>query len=133
MGSDKSRESWVRAATLCVVLGLSGCGSRPEAAAGTALTQHGADLKLENVAAKVGLRFTHRNSPRTPLTIVETMGSGCAYLDYNDDGWQDVFLVSAGTDFNNPKQPNESRLFRNDRGRFTDVTEASGIVVDGYA
>ena len=62
------------------------------------------------------------------------MGSGCAFIDYDGDGWTDIFLVNAGNDFRQPRQTPGSRLYRNNGdGRFTDVTATSGIVIDGYA
>lgn len=88
---------------------------------------------LKEVAAERGLAFRHETSRRTPLTIVETMGSGCAFLDYDHDGWQDVLLISAGQDFQQGRQTPNTRLFRNEQGSYMDVTEAAGLTVDLFA
>jgi hypothetical protein len=92
-----------------------------------------ASAQFTDVAASVGLNFKHVYGSRRPLTIVETMGSGCAFFDYDNDGWLDVFLVQSGEDFNEPRQKSRSRLFHNKGdGTFEDVTEKAGIVLDGY-
>lgn len=117
---------------------LAGCVPSPPR--GAVLPAASADpapspgFTLADVAEPVGVRFRHDHGTRVPLTIVETMGSGCAFFDYNGDGRPDVFLVNSGQDFEKPAQRPASRLFRNDGPTgFTDVTEAAGIRVDGYA
>ncbi len=60
------------------------------------------------------------------------MGSGCAFLDYNNDGWQDILLVNAGQDFRQSRQMPNTRLFRNDQGTFTDFTSEAGLSIDFY-
>jgi hypothetical protein len=104
------------------------------------------------VADRVGLNFQHYNGMTGKLYLPEIMGSGAALFDFDNDGDLDVFLVqgnvlepntkAAATQF--PWRGSESprgRLFRNDlvvakEGsrtlKFTDVTERSGIVADGY-
>lgn len=89
---------------------------------------------LVDAAAERGLDFRHTTGSKMPLTIVETMGSGCAFFDFDGDGWIDIFLVNAGQDFRAARQRSESRLYRNlGDGRFADVTAASGIIVESYA
>jgi hypothetical protein len=91
-------------------------------------------FRLVDVAAAHGLDFQHRYGSRNPLTIVETMGSGCACFDYDNDGAVDVFLISAGDDYLKPHQTPGCKLYHNNGdGSFTDVTARSGIVIDGYA
>jgi hypothetical protein len=65
--------------------------------------------------------------------IVETMGCGCAFLDYDNDGWLDV-LVLCGTRFGEAPKGATNRLYRNNRnGTFTDVTEHAGLLRTGWA
>lgn len=71
---------------------------------------------FEDVAAKTGLHCTWTPKPR-PFRILDSFGSGCAFLDYDQDGWQDVLLIC---------DPHP-RLFRNQSGRFEDVTTVGGF------
>ncbi len=65
--------------------------------------------------------------------IVETLGCGCAFLDFDNDGWLDIFLLS-GTRFSNAPKDVSNRLFKNNRdGTFTDVTERAGLSKRGWA
>ena len=65
--------------------------------------------------------------------IVETMGCGCAFFDYDNDGWLDV-LVLCGTHFGEAPQGATNRLYHNNRdGTFTDVTARAGLVRTGWA
>ena len=88
------------------------------------------------------LRFQYLNSPTPNKYLIETMGGGVALLDYNKDGWLDVFFVN-GAALGNPQRedppPDKSkpaywnRLFRNNHdGTFTDVTEKAGVKGEGY-
>jgi hypothetical protein len=91
-------------------------------------------LRMTDVAAAAGVRFQHEYGSLHPLPIVETMGSGAAFLDYDGDGRPDLFLVSSGQDFRLSRQRPGCRLFHNEGdGRFTDATEAAGIAIDSYA
>ena len=56
--------------------------------------------------------------------LPETTGAGCAFLDYDNDGWMDIYLVNSGKcDFYDPNPPLRNALYRNNRdGTFTDVT-----------
>jgi hypothetical protein len=80
-----------------------------------------------------GLEFHHTSGAFGQKYLPETMGSGCAFFDYDGDGWLDVFLAS-GVPF--PGRPGErarSALFRNTRdGRFADVTREAGLAVEMY-
>ncbi len=61
--------------------------------------------------------------------LPETMGPGAAFLDFDNDGWMDVYLVNAGpSDFFKPAKPIRNALYKNNRdGTFTDVTEKAGV------
>jgi hypothetical protein len=66
--------------------------------------------------------------------LPETSGAGCAFLDYDNDGWMDIYLVNSGkADFYTPPRPLRNALYRNNRdGTFTDVTEKAGVGGGGY-
>ena len=93
-------------------------------------------LRLENVAAESGLRFRHgafrfknSNDP------VASMGGGLCWIDYDDDGWLDLFVVnsySIESDFTQWRRRGgtpRAALFHNERGRFVDVSRGSGANV----
>ena len=97
-------------------------------------TASGQALTFRDVTAQAGLRFTHNNGAFGKKWLPETMGPGCAFIDYDGDGNQDILLVN-GTDFaghakNGATTPH---LFRNNgNGTFTDVTAKSGLGVPLY-
>lgn len=63
----------------------------------------------------------------------ETLGSGCAFLDYDADGWQDILLVNSMDWPGHKRQRTTLKLYRNNRnGTFTDVTKAAGLDVEMY-
>ena len=65
--------------------------------------------------------------------ILETVGCGCAFFDYDNDGWMDIFLLN-GNRLRGVPQGTTSRLYRNNRdGTFADVTEKAGLRAAGWA
>jgi len=99
-------------------------------------------ITFDNVARAVGLTFTNVNGASPEKYLVETMGSGAAFLDYDNDGWIDLFVVDGGSiaaaGKSAPASPKPQagamhRLFHNEgKGVFKDVTAASGIVHREY-
>lgn len=76
-----------------------------------------------------GIKWVH-TSGRSPMAhLPETVGAGCAFLDYDNDGWMDIYLVNSGPcDFYQPPQPLRNALYHNNRdGTFTDVTEKARV------
>src|SRR5690348_2429443 len=61
--------------------------------------------------------------------LPETVGAGCAFFDYDGDGWMDIYLVNTGPcDFYQPSKPLKNALYKNNRdGTFTDVTDQAGV------
>ena len=90
-------------------------------------------FRLVDVTSRSGLRFSHHNGADGGKLLPETLGSGCAFLDYDADGWQDILLVN-GMDWpGHTKQRSTLSLYRNNRnGTFTDVTRAAGLDVEMY-
>lgn len=85
---------------------------------------------FEEIApARSGITWTHENAMSPERYLPETLGPGCAFLDYDNDGWMDIYLVNSGpSEFYQPKQPQRNALYRNNRdGTFTDVTERAGV------
>ena len=80
-----------------------------------------------------GLQFRHRNGAYGGKLLPETMGAGCAFLDYDADGWQDILFVN-GMDWPGHQMERSTlRLYRNNRnGTFSDVTKSAGLDVELY-
>src|SRR6266446_8311465 len=81
-----------------------------------------------------GISFRHVNGRSPDYYLPETTGAGCAFLDFDNDGWMDIYLVNSGKcDFFDPSPPLRNALYRNNRdGTFTDVTEQAGVASGGY-
>jgi enediyne biosynthesis protein E4 len=79
---------------------------------------------------KTGITWVHDNARSQTRFLPETIGPGCAFLDYDNDGWMDIYLVNSGpSDFYHPLgQPPRNALYKNNRdGTFTDVTSKAGV------
>jgi enediyne biosynthesis protein E4 len=91
-------------------------------------------VTFTDVAARAGIQVTNLNDPTPQKLLPETMGSGAALFDYDNDGWLDIFLVDGGS-IANPQVAGlaRHRLYRNRRnGTFEDVSARSGIRHRGY-
>jgi hypothetical protein len=90
--------------------------------------------RFVDVAARAGLRAPVIYGPAGRMDyILESMGCGVAFLDYDNDGWLDIFLLS-GTRREGPVEGATNRLYKNNRdGTFTDVTAKAGLVRQGWA
>ena len=92
------------------------------------------NAKFTDVSEKAGLHAITTYGPTDHKNyIVETLGCGCAFIDYDNDGWIDVFVLS-GTVLSETPANATNRLFKNNRdGTFTDVTDKSGLLKTGWA
>ena len=92
------------------------------------------NARLVDVAREAGLREPVVYGPVESKTyIVETIGCGCAFFDYDNDGWMDMFLLSGTRREGNPPGAT-NRLYKNNRdGTFTDVTAKAGLTAAGWA
>src|SRR5262249_42002488 len=81
-----------------------------------------------------GIKWVHTAGKSPEKYLPETTGAGCAFFDYDNDGWMDIYLVNSGKcDFFDPSPSLRNALYRNNRdGTFTDVTEKAGVVGGGY-
>ena len=84
--------------------------------------------------SKSGISFVHTAGSSPEKYLPESTGAGCAFFDYDNDGWMDIYLVNSGKcDFFTPKSPLRNALYHNNRdGTFTDVTEKAGVSGGGY-
>jgi len=99
-------------------------------------------IQFEDATAQSGIQFTHSIGAEKLGSLLESTGAGCAWLDYNNDGKPDLFVVSGRPldpsmhPYPLRKPPAEiphNHLYRNDgNGKFTDVTEQAGVAGDGF-
>jgi len=90
-------------------------------------------FRLTDVTAAAGIGFRHNSGAYGAKFLPETMGPGCAFLDYDNDGWPDIFLVNGMNWPGHQGRHGTMQLFRNNRnGTFTDVTERAGLAVEMY-
>jgi hypothetical protein len=125
---------WFWLAAMTVAAGCSGCRSAATHSAQPASQVSREEVRFTDVTDAAGIRFKHTNGRSGRFYFPETSGSGCAFLDYNNDGRLDLFLVNASRLPGYPgKGPFFSALYRNDgQGRFTDVTQPAGLAVECY-
>jgi hypothetical protein len=90
-------------------------------------------FRLVDVTGSAGIHFQHNNGAFGSKYLPETMGPGCAWIDYDADGWPDILLVN-GMDWPGHHASRSTlKLYHNNRnGTFTDVTEQAGLAVELY-
>ncbi len=112
---------------LAMLGGLAPFGFRPPLAAQTG------KVAFVDVAVAAGIRFQHDNAATAQKYLIETMGAGCGWIDYDQNGRFDLYLVNgAATKTYTPGKPLRSALYRNNGdGTFTDVTAQAGVGAEG--
>src|SRR5947208_11081280 len=105
-------------------------------AAGPARARTPPDAKFTDITAASGINFVHVNGAYGEKLLPETMGGGVAFLDYDNDGHQDLLFINScfwpGHIPPGQQQPTMA-LYHNDGvGRFTDVTAGSGLDISFY-
>ncbi len=102
-------------------------------AARSLFAQAGPGFRLTDVTRQSGIDFKHNNGGFGGKLLPETLGSGCAFFDYDNDGWLDILLVN-GMDWpGHKRQRSTLRLYKNNRnGTFTDVTQRAGLDLEMY-
>ncbi len=113
-------------AIVVVVLGTSVHGQPQSSSPASA-------IHFEDVTRTAGIKFINNSGAFGKKWLPETMGSGVAFLDYDNDGWQDILFVN-GTDFTGHGQHHTTlALYHNNHdGTFTDVTHKAGLAVEMY-
>jgi hypothetical protein len=101
----------------------TGIGATPEASA----------VQFRDVTQQAGIHFVHNNGAFGKKYLPETMGPGVAFIDYDNDGWPDIFLVN-GMDWPGHVQKHTTpKLYHNNHdGTFTDVTHKTGLDVEMF-
>ena len=88
---------------------------------------------FKDITASAGISFVHDNAASSEKYLIETMGSGCGWIDFDQNGLLDLYLVNgAATRLYTPRHPLRSALYRNNGdGTFTDVTAHAGVSAEG--
>ncbi|MGA7572627.1 MAG: CRTAC1 family protein [Terriglobales bacterium] len=131
-----SQEGWTRRHVLQTVpAAFASAFLRPASGAPAASSKTPPPFsRFVDVAASAGLTHTMFYGEGTSATFVtEIMGGGCAFFDYDNDGWMDIFILG-GRRLESIPPGASNRLYKNNRdGTFTDVTEKAGLLDAGWA
>jgi hypothetical protein len=125
---------------VCLAAGLGVVGQTPGVSGSSQTTDH---ARFLDVTEKVGVHFAQKASPTSKKYLLETMGSGVALFDYDNDGRLDIFFANGGR-IDDPMPPNAqprkdgaqywNRLYHQKTdGTFEDVTEKAGLAGVGYS
>lgn len=134
---------------LCVVLLFAGCKQPAgETPANTNAPEQAAvpspspsptpprptgEIEFTDVTAQAGIRFKHNSGAFGKKYLPETIGAGAAFIDYNNDGWQDILLVNSMDWPESKKRRSFPALYHNNKdGTFVDVTQQAGLGVEMY-
>ena len=114
----------MRRSSCCVLTLLIGVASFASAQA----------ITFTDITAQAGIHFTHNNGAFGRKWLPETMGPGCAFIDYDNDGWPDILLINGQDWVGHAKSgPTTPKLYHNNHdGTFTDVTRKSGLGISIY-
>lgn len=90
-------------------------------------------VKFLDVSRQAGIRFTHYNGAVGKKWLPETIGSGCAFIDLDGDGWADILLLNNKSWTPGPAIHLPALYRNNQNGTFTDITKGSGLDIEMYA
>src|SRR5215472_3593887 len=111
---------------LCIRL-LSACWLVSLCVTGVASAQQ---ITFRDITAHAGIHFTHNNGAFGKKYLPETMGPGCAFIDYDKDGWPDILIVNGENWPGHPGPMTTPKLYHNNHdGTFSDVTRRAGLTV----
>ncbi|HKR10441.1 MAG TPA: CRTAC1 family protein [Pyrinomonadaceae bacterium] len=134
---------------LCLALLLSGCkqaatdapsaapvaeqAAAPSPSPSPTPPRPSGPIEYTDVTSEAGIRFKHNSGAFGKKYLPETIGAGAAFLDYNNDGWQDILLVNSMDWPESKKRRSFPALYHNNKdGTFTDVTQQAGLGVEMY-
>src|ERR1041385_3653814 len=87
-------------------------------------------ITFRDITAQAGIHFTHNNAAFGKKYLPETMRPGCAFIDYDNDGWPDILLINDTNWPGHPGPQTTPKLYHNNHdGTFTDVTRRAGLAV----
>ena len=90
-------------------------------------------IEFRDITAQAGIHFVHNNAAFGKKWLPETLGAGCAFIDYDNDGYPDILLVNGEDWPGHAKTPSTLKLYHNNHdGTFTDVTHKAGLAVSMF-
>ena len=90
-------------------------------------------IHFTDVTQKAGIRYVHNNGAFGKKFLPETLGPGVAFIDYDNDGWQDIFVANGTGWPGHPGHVSTPVLYHNNHdGTFTDVTKKAGLAIPMY-
>ena len=108
-------------------------GPSSSAPASSAAARPSGPVVFTDVTAKAGINFRHNSGAFGKKLLPETMGSGACFIDYDNDGWQDILLVNSMDWPDHKTRKSYPALYHNNHdGTFTDVTRQAGLAVEMY-
>lgn len=92
---------------------------------------NGSTIAFRDVTELAGIHFVHNNGAYGRKYLPETMGPGVAFIDYDNDGWPDIFIVNGTNWPGQPSKHSTPKLYHNNHdGTFTDVTHKAGLDIE---
>jgi len=97
------------------------------------ISAFGQQAQFTNISQAAGIRFVHNSGATGKRYLPETLGAGVAFIDYDNDGWQDIVFANGEDWPGASKHTSTLKLYHNNRnGTFTDVTQKSGLAISIY-
>ena len=129
---------WALVASLLLTVSLNFQAANPASQTSTAkvappTVAKGFPVQFVDITRQAGIRFQHNSGAFGQKYLPETMGAGCAFLDYNNDGWQDILLINSMDWPGHKRRTSFPALYRNNKnGTFLDVTQEAGLTTEIY-
>jgi hypothetical protein len=99
----------------------------------TEAPRYSGPIQFTDITAQAGINFKHNSGAFGKKYLPETLGSGCAVLDYDNDGWQDILLINSMNWPGHAGARSYPALYHNNKnGTFTDVTKEAGLAIEMY-
>ena len=107
--------------------------TQPQAQAPTEAPRYSGPIQFSDVSEQAGISFKHNSGAFGKKYLPETLGAGCAFIDYDNDGWQDILLINSMNWPGHAGPKSFPALYHNNRnGTFSDVTKDAGLAIEMY-